>query len=530
VSGADGGSSRAGVLRGRGKGRAVDLAMLLALLVLAAWLRLPELTTRGTFDGDQGTDALVVRTMIRDGVVPLLGPKTSIGAFHHGAPYYYLLYPAGIPSGGDDPVALAALIATLGVAAVGVTWWLARSIGGSGAGMVAGLLLAVSATAVEGSTFIWNPNPIPFFSAVALAASWHAATGGRARWWLLAAAAQAMVQQLHVLGVLGLVPLGALWLASVHRSAGGRRRLLAVGAAMGGIIALGYLPLLLHELGSDFSETREVVAWLAGTVRDGGGGNLVSRLIFVPLRVISWPLTGPIVEAIGPAVLAVAGWSAAVAVAAVRARGEERRALAWLGGSVALATVALALVVRSLAVVTPLPSDHYHAFLWPAITVSAGVAASVIWRWRPARGRAAAAFTRVAVGIGIGGLVAWNLGTQPPAVSPDGGWPAAANAAGAVVTATGSRPTAVVGVPAYKSVNALVYPLTVLGHPPVTASDATRITVLCDALFEEVVGLACEGPAEEARLAELGIAAGPLVTRFEAAPGRWISIYEIAGR
>ena len=58
---------------------------------------------------------------------------------------------------------------------------------------------------------------------------------------------------------------------------------------------------------------------------------------------------------------------------------------------------------------------------------------------------------------------------------------------------------------------------------------ATRVTVLCDALFEEVVGLACEGPAEEARMEELGIAAGPLVARFEAAPGRWISIYEIAG-
>ena len=528
---ADSGSSRAaGLLGGRLGGRAADLAVLVALLALAAWLRLPDLATRGTFDGDQGTDALVVRTMLHQGVLPLLGPHTSIGEFHHGAPYYYLLFPAGIPSGGDDPLALAALIAVLGIAAVGVTWWLARSIGGPGAGLVAGLLLAVSATAVDGSTFIWNPNPIPFFSAVALAASWRAATGGRARWWLLAAAAQAMVQQLHVLGVIGLVPIGVLWLVSLYRSPGERRRLLAVGAGMGGIIALGYLPLLLHELGSDFSETRGMLAWLAGAGGDGGGASLVARLVFVPLRVISWPLTGPIVEALGPAVLAVAGWSAAVAVAVVRARGDERRGLAWLGGSVVLGTVALTLVVRSLAVVTPLPSDHYHAFLWPAITVSAGVAAAVIWRWRPAGTRAVAAAARVAVILGIGALVAWNLGTQPPAVSPDGGWPAAANAAGAVVAATGGRPTVVVGVPAYKSTTALVYPLTVQGHPPVVETLATRVTVLCDALFEEVVGLACEGPAEKARLAEVGIATGPLVTRFEAAPGRWISVYEIAGR
>jgi hypothetical protein len=115
-------------------------------------------------------------------------------------------------------------------------------------------------------------------------------------------------------------------------------------------------------------------------------------------------------------------------------------------------------------------------------------------------------------------------------MSPDGGWPAAADAANTVVTVTGGGPTAVVGVPAYKSVNAVTYPLTVLGHPPVPASEATRVTVLCDALFEEVVGLQCEGPAEEARLEELGIAAGPRIDLFEAAPGRWISIYEIAGR
>jgi len=509
---------------------AVDLAALVGLLVLAAVLRLPDLATRGTFDGDQGTDALVVRTMLREGVWPLLGPRTSIGDFHHGALYYYLLAPSGVASGGDDPLALVALIAGLGVAAVGVTWWLARSIGGPGAGLVAGLLLAVSATAVDGSTFVWNPNPIPFFSAVALAASWRAATGGGARWWLLGGAAQAMVQQLHVLGVLGLLPLGALWLASLLRAPGGRRRALAVGLAMGGIIALGYVPLLLHELESGFSETRGVLAWLAGPGGDGGAGGLVARLAFVPLRVISWPLTGPIVEALGPAVLAVAGWSAAVAVAVVRARGHERRALAWLGGSVALVTVALTLAVRSLAVVTPLRSDHYHAFLWPAITVAAGVAAAVIWRWRPGGARAVAAAARVAVGLGVGALVAWNLGMQPPPVSPDGGWPAASKAAGAVVAATGGRPTVVVGVPGYKPTTALAYPLTVEGHPPVEAMLATRAAVLCDALFEEVVGLACRGPAEEARLAEVGIAAGALITRFEAAPGRWISVYEIAGR
>ena len=45
----------------------------------------PALATRGMWDADQGHDMLVLRAFVRDGVVPLLGPPTSIGDVHHGA-------------------------------------------------------------------------------------------------------------------------------------------------------------------------------------------------------------------------------------------------------------------------------------------------------------------------------------------------------------------------------------------------------------------------------------------------------------
>ena len=129
---------------------------------------------------------LVLRSLVRDGIVPLLGPPTSIGDVHHGALYYYLLAPAAALTGGDSPLAVVLLIALAGIAAVGVTWWLARDIGGPVAGFVAGLAMAVSASAVDESTFIWNPNLIALSSAIALAGAWRAWTTGRPRWWLLA--------------------------------------------------------------------------------------------------------------------------------------------------------------------------------------------------------------------------------------------------------------------------------------------------------------------------------------------------------
>src|SRR4051794_16483304 len=138
------------------------------LLVVAALARLPGLLTRGTWDADQGHDMLVLRALARDGSVPLLGPPTSIGDVHHGAMYYFALSPAAFLTGGDSPLAVVGLVALAGIAAVLVTWWLARSIAGPVAGLTAGFAMALSAAAIEESTFIWNPNLIALSSAVAL--------------------------------------------------------------------------------------------------------------------------------------------------------------------------------------------------------------------------------------------------------------------------------------------------------------------------------------------------------------------------
>ena len=82
-----------------------DRIVLVCLLLLAAALRLVDLPTRGTWDDDQGHDMLVLRALVEDGEVPLLGPPTSIGDFHHGAWYYYVLAPAAA-LGGASPEAV----------------------------------------------------------------------------------------------------------------------------------------------------------------------------------------------------------------------------------------------------------------------------------------------------------------------------------------------------------------------------------------------------------------------------------------
>ena len=534
-----------------------ELLALLAILALAAVLRLPGLDQRGHWDADQGHDMLVLRALATEGEVPLLGPRTSIGTFHHGAVYYYLLAPAALLSNAD-PVAVTGEIALIGIAAVAATWWLGRLLAGSLAGLMAAVLAAVSPAGIDESTFIWNPNLIPLAAALAFGGAIRAWQAREPWWWLLSGAGAMVTMQCHILGVVILPPLLLLFLADVRRRrrAGARvAPLLRAGAGASLIIVAGYLPLAIHELGHDFSETRAILAYLAG----GGGPSdlgLGGRLAMVGLRSVAWPLAGLITDR--PAVTLV---SVTVAVAlitplaisrrAVPGDGSGRPAMArWLLGTLAWSIIALALFAPGLAVVTPgLPNDHYHAFLDPLVLalVGAGLAriartggraSSALPGAMPSRVSTALAAVAPLASPAIAGamgtiLVAGAILGWPPAVADDGGWRLADQAAERVVGETaGSGEVALVGIPPFKTADALRFPLERRGLVPLadgaTGGPGSVTVVVCDPLFDDVVGMPCGGPAEDSWAAGQARAVH-LTDRFEAGPRRVISIYTPAG-
>lgn len=531
------------------------VAVPVGLLLLAAALRLPDLATRGTWDGDQGHDMLVLRALVRDGVVPLLGPPTSIGDVHHGALYYYLLAPAAALTGGDSPLAVVGLIALAGVAAVGVTWWLARSIAGPVAGLVAGLALAVSPAAIDESTFIWNPNLIALSSAIALAGAWHAWSARRPAWWLLAAMGTAITMQAHVLGVTLLPIVGALLVADVRRRSGlERAAVLRMGVLGLGLIVLAFVPLIVHELTSDFAEVQAALAYLRAGGEPPTMGPL-GRFAFIGARVVSWPLVGLIVEGASAAVLAVVAVVAIAVWRSLAGLGGERVAARWLGLGLLWTAAALTFISPSLAVVIRgLPNDHYHAFADPMVSVLVGMGAAALWRLGGARGTAEPEpsamvakptaspmwLGRALAIVGVAALVAWAAMHVPAARHPDGGFPAAALAAERIEATAGPGPIRLLSLPDFKSVEAYAYPLVRGGRllepsedvneatlvtPGAEASTAGSVVVVCDSLFEPVLEGPCGGPAESVVAPEAG-----LIDRFEASPGRMISIYRSEAR
>jgi 4-amino-4-deoxy-L-arabinose transferase-like glycosyltransferase len=510
----------------------------LGLLLLAAFMRLPNLLTRATWDADQGHDMLILRDLVRNGVVPLLGPPTSIGDVHHGALYYYLLAPVAALTGGDSPFAVTVFIALAGVAAVIVTWWLARAIGGPVAGVVAGLLMAVSTAAVDESTFIWNPNLIALSSAIALAAAWRAWSTGRTRWWLLAAVGTAVTVQCHVLGIVLLPIVGGLLVADARARPSSAERRAVWGAGLAGlaIVAASFLPLVVHELTNDFSEIHAALEYL----RVGGDPTApgpLARFFAIGLRVLSWPLTGLLTDAPAAAlvgtivVIASAVWSSLIGTT------RERQAARWLGFGLLWTAFALTFASPSLATVVPgLPNDHYHAFADPMVFVLVGLGVGVLWRTTTTRaGRPISPgwLPQVAAIGGLAVVLAWNVVHQPPTSAADGGFPGADAAATRIVGSVGDGAITLRSLPDFKSAEAYAYPLLRAGADVwwddgsgTAAPTGGALVVVCDSLFETAIGAPCGGPAE-ATVAPPDRFGDP-VDRFEAAPGRTISVYRAA--
>ena len=241
-----------------------DRLSLLAVVASPRCCGIPGIDARGRFDADQGHDMAHLVAFTRDGVIPLLGPKTSVGEFHHGAFYYFLLAPAAAVSGGD-PVAVTTFIALLGIAAVALTWWLARSIGGRVAGPVAGLvagtLLAVVPCGDRGVDLHLEPEPDRVLRGACPRRGLEGAGRAAERaWWALAIGSAGAVTQLHVLGVVFLIAMLAIGLLELRRDRA------VLGGLLTGLLAVGvlFLPLLVHELRYGFPETRAVVAYVSG--------------------------------------------------------------------------------------------------------------------------------------------------------------------------------------------------------------------------------------------------------------------------
>ena len=563
-----------------------ELAGIGSIIMGAAALRLVNLPVRGGWDSDQGTEMLGLRSALTTGQLPTFGPEaiSVTSSFHHGALYYDLLLPAAW-LGNGDPTWVVGEIALLSLFVVPIVWWIARSIAGPAAGLTAGLLAAVSASLIGYATFIWNPTLVEPGAAVAFLGAWQALRTGRGRWWVIAAAGAAVAVQAHIAAAVIVLPLAVAFLIDLRRGPAARRRRIAAWGFGGvALFVATYLPLIVYELGHDFSDTRGMLAYFADP-NSASDVNPLLRVVFAAIRIPAWPLTRwPMIDlkpafpvafltasAIGmglvwrlgatarrrapeagrPVGLDAAEESEPQAAASIIApaaqtpqpepatqtepaaqtsqpepatssdqAGVERFGVRLIGGWLLLIILALGFGLHAVSEVQGLPTEQYHVVADPLVFVAVGLIAGGMWRRLPRKVPTDA--RRLTAVAAVGALLLWNAGHWPPLTSPDGGWPAAQAAATRLERDAGGSALALVPLFEAKGIDAYLYPLTRDGITLAAPERATTVALLCDTFW--LTG--CGGSQEADWLAANSAGAGlTQVDRFAAAPDRILTVY-----
>ncbi|MBI4037242.1 glycosyltransferase family 39 protein [Candidatus Daviesbacteria bacterium] len=241
----------------------IELVVLLIILAVAAILRFYKLSAYMTFLGDEGRDALVVKRILIDHHLPLLGPTTSVGNIYLGPLYYYMMA-VSMAIFWLNPIGAAGMIAAIGVATVFLVYFLARQWFGILPAVVASFLYAISPVNIIYSRSSWNPNPAPFFALLAMVGFYQARKNHNFRWLILTGGALAAALQMHYLALI-LIPVFAIfWL--IELKAFKQKKYFIQGTALA-ILTFAILmsPWVLFDLRHDFLNFRAITALFTQT-------------------------------------------------------------------------------------------------------------------------------------------------------------------------------------------------------------------------------------------------------------------------
>ncbi|HCM37565.1 MAG: hypothetical protein UV61_C0002G0117 [Candidatus Gottesmanbacteria bacterium GW2011_GWB1_43_11] len=174
--------------------------ILFIILIIAAYLRLYRIGDYMGFLGDEGRDMLVVKRMIVDHKLTLLGPITSVGLMHLGPMYYYFMVPF-LWAWRLDPTGPAVMVALFSLATILLIWKLSREFFDTKVAVIASLLYALSPLVITYSHSSWNPNILPFWALLTVYSLVKVMCEDRYRFLFVAGLAIGVALQLHYIAL-----------------------------------------------------------------------------------------------------------------------------------------------------------------------------------------------------------------------------------------------------------------------------------------------------------------------------------------
>ncbi|MFC1727715.1 ArnT family glycosyltransferase [Patescibacteria group bacterium] len=264
------------------KNNKLEAALILVILLGAAFLRLYRIADYMTFLGDEGRDALVVKRMIVDHKPTLLGPTASVGGFFLGPIYYFFMIPF-LWVFKLDPVGPAVMVALFGLATIFLIYRVGKQFFDVKVGLLAAAFYAVSPLMIAYNRSSWNPNIMPFFSLLAIYSIWRVAVKKQGYYLGLIGLCLGVAFQLHYLAVFLSLVIGAYLLLFARKSARLKDYLLGVVGFL-----LTFSPFLLFELRHQFPNLKSLYRFvLYGKETGVAARKVVPKLAEIFFRIFS---------------------------------------------------------------------------------------------------------------------------------------------------------------------------------------------------------------------------------------------------
>lgn len=257
------------------------------ILIVAAFLRLYKIQDYMTFLGDEGRDVLVAYNILH-GHLTLLGPTSSVGGFFLGPIYYYFMAPFLLLFN-YNPVGPAVMVALFGIATVWLIYKFCGELFNKKIGIIAAALYAISPLVVSYSRSSWNPNPLPFFSLLALYVLYKASEKNSLKLFFAVGILLGIAIQLHYLTLfLGAVVFAYTVLVQLFDNQRKWIKIFLVSMKQVLIIFAGFLigwsPLLAFELRHNFLDFRNISNFLLHSGNTGANPNFFHTIYDVFLR------------------------------------------------------------------------------------------------------------------------------------------------------------------------------------------------------------------------------------------------------
>ena len=183
------------------------LLALILIIIISIFLRAYHFSDWLKFNSDQARDAGVVRNMIENGNIPLLGPVAGGTLFQLGPAFYYFQYlSAKIFGATPDKMAYPDLF--FGILSIPLLYLLAQQYFKKNISLILSALYAVAYFTVQYSRFAWNPNSAQFFSMLfvyCVLRLYSSRSDKKSKWIILTGISLGISIQLHALLLFGML-------------------------------------------------------------------------------------------------------------------------------------------------------------------------------------------------------------------------------------------------------------------------------------------------------------------------------------